>query len=134
MGYVSIANQLEVILSAITGVNVVYDHEPKLLEKYPAATIIASAHKDSFKDLQANKREFTFVVRLYYRTEDAATGESVMRTNVDAVIGAIEGNATLNGACDWAKPSEATWGYTERDVPLRYAQITVTAVVRVPVR
>lgn len=134
MTYVAIADKLKTILTGITAIKKLYDYEAKELGGFPAATITSQGHRDSFRDQVGNRREFNFAIYLYYRTEDAATGESVMREIVDAVMAAIEADTTLSGSCDWARPSEATWGYTEREVPVRYAKIMITAVKRVAVR
>lgn len=134
MGYVTIAAQLKSLLEGVSGLNAVYDYDAKELKKYPAATITAQGHQGAFSDLQANRHEYAFVIRIYYQTEDAASAESVMRTVVDAVMNEIETHTTLNDTCSWARPSEASWGFLEREVPLRYAQITVRTVARTVVR
>lgn len=131
MTYVTIAAGIKTLLDTVDGLAVVYDHEAKELANYPAATITAAGHENSFADLQANKRMYSFYIRVYYRTADADTAESAVRTIVDDIIAAIEADVTLSGTCDYAMPTRSTWAYVEREVPLRYAQITVQAKTRV---
>jgi hypothetical protein len=49
----------------------------------------------------------------------------------DAIISAIEANVTLNGACDFARPTASKWLYAERELPVRIVEITVEATKRV---
>lgn len=134
MGYETIAGSLENIINSVDGVAVVYDHEAKELGKYPAVTIIAMGHQNEYNDLQANKHSYNFAIRVYYRTDDAATAESTVRGIVDAIIEAVETDTTLSGACDFARPTSSTWAFGEREVPVRFAQVNVTARLRVPTR
>jgi hypothetical protein len=135
MSYVSIAEQLVQILNDIESIEVVYDHEPKELGKYPAACVTALGHKNSFNDTVANKREFSFMIRLYHYIDSGEDGaidsEQILRQVTDDVISAIESNITLNNSCDWADPSEGKFLYQERELPMRLVEITVTAKKRV---
>jgi hypothetical protein len=131
MSYVSITAQLKAILEAVTGLNEVYDYEPKELLKYPCATITAQSHQNLFNDTAANRRQYTFTIRCFYRTDDAATAESTLQGIADSVISAIETNVTLNGACDFARPTASKWLYAERELPMRIVEITIEAVKRV---
>lgn len=131
MSYVTIAAQLKTILQTITELNQVYDYEPKELLKYPCATITSTSHKNEFNDLAANRRIFTFTIRIYNRTDIASDAETIMRIVADRVITTIEGNVTLNGSCDWASPTEGKWGFAEREVPVRICEIAIEAAKRV---
>ncbi len=131
MSYVTISAQIKALLATIVELNAVYDYEAKELLKYPCATVTAMGHKNEFNDLAANKRRFQFVIRVYNRTDSASDGERIMKIVADKVLEKIEGNVTLNSSCDWAIPSEAKWGYVEREVPLRFCEITVEALKRV---
>ncbi len=131
MTYVSISGQIKTLLESITELNAVYDYEEKNLQKYPCATITAVAHKNEFVDLAANKRRFTFIIRLYNRTDSASDGERIMKIVADKVMQKIESNVTLGGSCDFAIPSEGKWGYQDREVPVRVCEITVEALKRV---
>lgn len=131
MTYTAIAGGIKNILDGVTGLAVAYDHEPKELLQYPAATLTALSHADAFADLAANNREFVFTIRVYYRTEDASSAERVVRSIVDDIIAAIESDVTLRGTCDYAKPTGGTWAFGEREVPVRYCQITIAAKKRV---
>lgn len=131
MSYVSIAQQLVTILQGISDLTAVYNHEPKELKDYPCAIVSAASHKDAFSDTAANKRIYTFTVRLYFRTDVAQDAETVLRSLADSVISAIEVNVTLNGVCDFAKPTEGAWDYQEREVPVRVCILTIECNKRV---
>lgn len=130
MSYVSISAQIKALLEGVTGLNEVYEYEPKELAKYPCATITAQSHQNLFNDTAANRRQYTFMIRCFYRTDDAAVAESTLQTIADAIISAIETNVTLNGACDFARPTAGKWLYAERELPVRIVEITVEATKR----
>ena len=131
MSYASIAVQLEVILNTITELHEVFDHVPKQLTKFPCATISAISHTDSFTDLAANKRVYTFAVRCFVRTDNAADAERILRITVDKIITALESNVTLNGACDFASPTKGQFQFIERETPMLVCDITLEAKKRV---
>jgi hypothetical protein len=131
MTYTIIGAALKTKVEGVAGLAVSYNYEPKELEKYPAATIMAVGHSNGFSDLQANKRTFNFAIRVYYRTAEADTAESIVRSIVDSIISAVETDVTLGGTCDIAIPTSSTWGWGEREVPVRYCQINVSAQKRV---
>ncbi len=131
MSYVSISAQIKALLLTITELNQVYEYEPKELKKYPCATLIALSHENIFGDLAANKRTYSFIIRVYNRTDSASNGERIMKIVVDKIIEKIESNVTLNGSCDWANPTKGTWTYQTREVPVRLCEIRVDAKKRV---
>ena len=132
MTYVSLGLALETILNTIVEFNAVYNYEPKELLKYPTATVTALSHEDIFSDTATNTRVFTFTIRLYYRTDLEDDAESILRDLADKVIVALEADPTLSGACDFAKPTKASWTYSEREVPVRIVEMTIDINKRVP--
>lgn len=131
MGYQDIATQLINILTGITDINHVYGFEPKELKDYPSATVTALSHKDSFRDTSANQRLFTFMIRLYYRTDKEEDAETILRNLTDQIIAALESNVRLNNSVDFARPTLARWLYQEREVPVRVVELEIEASVRV---
>ena len=132
MTYVNIAAELVAILNTITEFNAVYNYEKKELEKYPCATVTALSHSDEFADTSSNQRTFRFSIRLYYRTDTEQDAETILRDLVDKVIVAIEAKPRLNNVVDFARPIDATWDYTERELPVRYCAITIECLTRLP--
>lgn len=130
MTYVSIAAGIMARLQTVSELEQVYNHEPKELAKFPCATVTAFSHADIFADTAANTRQFTFMVRLYFRTDVAQDAETVLRSVADKVIEKIESDVTLNGSCDFARPSEGKWLFQQREVPVRVVEITVEALRR----
>lgn len=131
MGYVSITNALVTILQTVTELQIVYGYEPKLLNKFPSATVTALTHKNVFEDLAANKRTYQHKITLYYRTDVAQDAESVLQKTADSVITAIEADVTLGGVVDYSEPSDGKWMYQQREVPVRLVEITVSSIQRV---
>lgn len=130
MTYVSIASGITAKLQTVTELEQVYNHEPKELAKFPCATVTAFSHTDVFADTAANTRQFTFMIRLYFRTDVAQDAETVLRVVADKVIEKIESDITLNDSCDFARPSEGKWLFQQREVPVRVVEITVEALRR----
>lgn len=130
MSYTTIADQLEVILEAVTSVKKVFPSEPKELGEYPAATIRADGHNDVAADTAANNRVFTFIITLYYPTSDDLY-DQILRGVADDVINAIESNVRINSACDFARPTAGKWGYTQREIPERFVELRIDALKRV---
>ena len=128
--YTAIGDELKTILETITDFKIVYAYEAKELNKYPCATVTALAHTDEFIDTHHNTRLYSFAIRLYYRNDESANAERVLRALADEVITTVEGNVTLNNVVDWANPTSAIWTFAEREVPVRVAEITVEAQKR----
>lgn len=139
MSYTTIAAALTTLLRGVAALKVVYDYEPKeiasedLLGGYPAATVSALSHANSFHDLAANQRIYSFMVRLYYPTPDGrdADAESTLRSVMDTIITTLEADVTLNGSCEWAKPTDASWSFQMREIPLRVVELTIECHKRV---
>lgn len=131
MSYVEISEGIVNLLDTIPEIAAVYDHEPKELKSYPCVTVSAFEHDNEFHDLAANKRRYSFLIRAYFRTDNAQDAETVLRTIADNIVSTIESNIRLQNSCDFASPTKARWGYVEREVPVRYVEITIDAFKRV---
>jgi len=129
--YNAVATQIIAILNTISGINIVYDGEKKELKKYPAACVSFIGHQNKFNDSAANRRVVSFMIRVYYRSEDETDAEQTVRNIADAIVSAIESNVTLNGSCELATPTTGKGFYAEREVPVRGIEITIDAVKRV---
>jgi|SRR3990172_39566 len=131
MGYTTIGQALFDILDALVGsaLKIAYNYEPKTLEKYPSATVVALSHSNVYNDTAANRREMVFTIRIYYRTEETDY-ENAMRASVDTIIESIEADPTLGGACDFAEPTESRWLFQEREVPVRVCEMTINCIFR----
>jgi hypothetical protein len=108
-----------------------YNYEPKELKDYPAVTVSALGHTNDPYDTAGNKREYSFMVRCYTRTDDSSFGEDSMRQCLDSVITALEGNISLNSTCDFNKATKGRVFYQEREIPVRVGEVTIVAVKRV---
>ncbi len=131
MSYTSIRAGIVSMLQTVSGIQQVYNYEAKELAKYPAATVTNLSHKNLFADTARNRRQYSFMIRLYFRTDVAQDAETILSTITDAVIVKIESDPTLGGVCDFAEPSEGKWLFQEREVPLRLVEIVVTAMKQV---
>lgn len=128
--YTSIGTALYTLLNDSTfktdnSIAVVYNYAERELVTYPAITIVALGHDGSFADTSANIRVYSYVIRVLVRAGDESISEATTRTLVDAVINRLESNLTLTGACDYMTPSSASYSWSNDDIPVRYADITV---------
>lgn len=128
--YTAIGTALKTLLETISDFKIVYAHEAKELNQYPCATVTALSHNDEFIDTHHNTRHYQFSIRLYYRNDESANAESVLRGLADDVITTVEGDPTIGGSCDFAQPLEGAWTWAEREVPVRVCDITISARVR----
>lgn len=131
MTYVNIGNEIFTLLDEITELQAVYNKEPAELERYPCATVSASAHENQAGDTAANIRRFSFIIRLYYKLDGTNDAEAILRDMADKVIAKIESNVSLNGSCDYARPTRGIWTQGEREVPIKVVEITVDAFKKV---
>lgn len=131
MGYVSIAAKLVELLQEITDLAVVYDYDPEKLEQFPAATITAQGHQNSFLDTAANDRRFSFLIRLFYRLDVDQDAETTLRDLTDQVIAKLEANVVVQGVWDMAMPTEATFLKDKREVDVEIVELTVAIRSRV---
>jgi hypothetical protein len=130
MSYVSISAKLIELLDQITQIEQLYNYQPDSIQTYPAAVVTASGHQDTFRDTAANNRRFTFLIRLYYRTDAEQDAESILQDLTDKVIAKLEANVTVAGVWDILRPLSASWTYHD-EKPERIVEITVSAEKRV---
>lgn len=128
MSYTGISGGIKNILDDVKSLQAVYTEEPQNLLVYPCAAISAVSHTDEFADTSRNRRTFTFVIRLYQRVNDPTHGESVLLGIADDVLEALEEDPTLDGTCNFARPTRGAWSYVERETPVRVCEITVEAL------
>lgn len=128
--YYDIANGIKTILDTVTELKAVYANEPDLLEKYPAAAVLTRGHRDSVHDTAANRRNYIFNIRIYYRADILEDAENILRKVVDKVLSALEADITLGGTCDFHQATNGDWDYANKDVPVRVAVLTIEATVR----
>jgi hypothetical protein len=131
MSYTNIRAGIVSLLQTIPEIQEVYNYEAKELAKYPSATVTNLSHKNLFADTARNRRQYSFMIRLYFRTDQPQDAETVLSSIADAVITKIESDITLNSTCDFAEPLEGKWLYQEREIPVRVVEIAVTAVKQV---
>ena len=133
MSYVSIRNALVSKLQELQPADLVavYNHIPKELKDYPCATVRNIGHKNIPNDTAANRRQFSFLITLFYRTDVAQDAETILSDIADKVITKLESDVTLNATCDFTTATEGRWDYLEREIPLRFCEMTITAVKRV---
>jgi len=130
MSYETIGLAIYTLLGNITEIDQVFNYEPNELKKYPCTTVSALEHTNEFSDLAANRREYHFIIRVYFR-RDMADYEVIMRKVIDQIITEFETDSSLGGACDFAQPTESKWLFQEREVPVRVCEVTISAIKRV---
>jgi hypothetical protein len=133
MSYTTIRARIIELLEEISEIAVVTDHDPDKLAKYPAVTVEAGSHQDTFFDTAANQRNFSFLIRCYYPISSGRdqSAENRLSVVVDRIIEVLEAHVDEPGVWDIGRPTRAVWGKDEREVPIRFVEITFTAESRV---
>jgi hypothetical protein len=127
MSHTSIGGALETVLNGVTSLNQVYSGVPDTLDKYPCACVLDMGWENRLHDTGGNIRAHRFRVIVFSLNADKAAAEGLMRSLSDDVIGAIEGNITLSGTCDFATATAGVRQFGEREVPVTFMEITVLA-------
>jgi len=132
-GYKTIKDQLVAILGTVPSLKVVYGKEEKAIGQFPGACVSAKGHVGQFHDSVSNLKTYDHVIRIYFRIDEAndADYEDVLESTADDVISTLEHNLTLNGVVDWAMPTSSTWRFGEKEVPVRFIEITIQSKARI---
>ena len=133
MTYTGIRAKIIDLLEAIPELAEVIDHDPDKLTQYPAATVEAASHQDSFYDTGANQRAFSFIVRCYYPISSGRdqSAETRLIATVDAIVTTLEATVSVPRVWEIARPTRAVWSKDEREMPVRFCEITFTVESRV---
>lgn len=133
LAYKPIKDAIVSKLQTVESLDVVYAKEEKILGSFPAATVSAKSHEGQFEDTVSNLKTYEHFIRLYFRTDENndADYEDVLETVADSVIYALEHDITLGGVVDWAMPTSGIWKFGQKEVPVRYLEITFTSKARV---
>jgi len=135
-GYLSIKSAIVSILEGVTSLKEVYSKEEKAPADFPAACVSAKEHTATFCSVGAggtNERRYNHLVRIYFRTDEENNPdyEDILESVADDVIFALESNVTLNNTCEYALPTSGTWRFGNKQVPVRFLELTVTSDVHV---
>jgi hypothetical protein len=131
MSYVTLNAKIAELIRAVSDVAVVYEYDKKELANFPSVTVSPISHQNQMYDTAANKRNFTFIVRIYNRNDDTGASEATLLKLLDDITDALESKPTLEGACDIARATQAKWAYQDREVPVRVIELTIEASKRV---
>lgn len=133
MTYTGIRTKIIELLGTIPEIAVVVDHDPDNLAKYPAVTVEAASHQDSFYDTAANQRAFSFIIRCFYPISSGRdqSAETRLIATVDAIVTTLEATVSVPGVWEIARPTRAVWSKDEREMPVRFCEITFTVESRV---
>lgn len=120
----------------LDGTNV-FDYGKASFTSYPSVTITPSDDVASFADNLRNRREYSFMVRIYQERLEGGQGEKeaerILRILVDDLISLFDTDLTLGATLKgrgfvYAVPGK--WGYVKApDIDVRLAEITVKGVV-----
>ncbi len=132
--FTAIIAQLKTLITAVAGVQLVYDYEPNKPTKYPYVSITPLGHnKSEYATLRDATREVRVMIRVYGHLHDTQkTGQTNLRTVVDSIINALEhkNNVTLSGAIDYSELSESNFQFVNKESQLYVCEITYHAQVR----
>jgi hypothetical protein len=133
MSYTTIRGKIIDLLEEISEIAVVTDHDPDKLAKYPAVTVEAGSHQDTFFDTAANQRAYSFLIRCYYPITSGRdqSAENRLSVVVDRIIEVLEAHVDEPGVWEIGRPTRAAWGKDERETPVRFCDLTFTCESRV---
>jgi len=113
----------------------VYVFETIEAEGEPFASITPSANESEYDTTTENTRVYAFTIRLFKERggeTDQEDAEAAMRELVDSVLDDMDKNWDLSGLPTPAgytylfmEAAPAAWGYVEREVGLRLAEINL---------
>jgi hypothetical protein len=128
MSYVTIGQAICDLLGEITSLKQVNNYAETNLVKYPTANVRMRGHNNNFASIGgSNNRVYSFLIDVFYKSENASDAESILRSVTDDIIAKIEGNVKLKGSCDFAMPTSGDVQYTEAQIPVQYITIRIDA-------
>lgn len=132
--FTAIINQLKTLLTAVAGVQLVYEYEPNKPTKYPYVSIMPLGHnKSQYETLRDSSREVKIMIRVYGHLHDTQkTGQTNLRSVVDSIINTLEhkNNVTLSGTIDYSELSESNFRFVNKESQLYVCEIIYYARVR----
>lgn len=135
-GIVGLSNYLKnTLIPSISTLNSssVYDYEPTSLAGFPSVTIVPTEYTGSVNDNTRNERHYLFMLSVFMDRNIANLGpdvsEQVIRQTADEIVEKIDADSTLGGNCIICKPTNAKFGYINRESNnLRVLQVTIEAI------
>lgn len=100
MSIIQIEEQVTNVLSSIPGIAKVYDHEPKVLERLPAATIVLRGFQHQGDTFEGREILHNWDYRVYVAMgSDPGKSLSQLKQLVDSIIDAFGQDITLASTC-----------------------------------
>jgi phage gpG-like protein len=97
---IQIEEQITSVLSSIKDIAKVYDHEPKVLERLPAATIVLRGFQHQGDTFEGREILHNWDYRVYVAMgSDPGKSLSQLKQLVDSIIDAFGQDITLAGTC-----------------------------------
>ena len=143
--YTAIKNAILQLLTQSGQFERVYSTAPAVLEAFPCVTVEAQSSRAqdvavSRMGAPMQEETYTFAIRIFYGLTKAAAdtsndaraeAEAVILQKVDALIDLLAAYRNLNGACDYTRPVSTTIGETQREMVVKYAELTLEVVKNV---
>ena len=140
----NIIKKINEILKANTLIEETYDYEEVKFEGQPSAVVVPSDSSGEYTSNVDNERVYAVTVFLfvargenYYNDKEC---ESVMRELVDSVVDDFDKNWQLTGlelntgySMLYVEASPSAWGYSNREMVYRMAQIDLKIHLNVDV-
>lgn len=133
MTYATTRTTIIDLLGTIPEIASVVDYDPDTLDQWPAVTVEAASHQNEFYDTATNRRVISFIIRCYYPLTNGRDQKAEARlcVVVDKILAMLETNVKIEGVWELGRPTRAVWGKDEREMPVRFCDITFTAESRV---
>lgn len=121
-----IIDKLYTLLTAVSGVNVVYKGIPASIEEYPAITILPLSWEDEFADLRDTTVNMVFQINIYNQlSTDTLVAQNTLRelvASIREVLGSDD-NITLNGLVDSSRLTSGQYLLDQKESDLYYCSI-----------
>ena len=128
------------ISTDITTVQDVENYEKSGFTGYPAVTVVCSGNENDYWSTAENKRQFSFVIRIYQQIEnkpdlgdltDTAKerAEAIMGRVVSEIIDSFDEYYDLGGTVDYCRAVPSLWAYCKIEGRwCRTAEIKIIAI------
>ena len=124
-----------ILIPSLTTLRVtnIFDNELTDLAGYPSATITVNNLKGKMLDNARNERHYEFIIRIFIdrnkQNFGSSKAETILRTLADEFITKVDSDPTFGNNCVDSKPSDARFGYVNRqNQNIRMMEVTIDCV------
>jgi hypothetical protein len=125
------SEKIKDIVSGAPSIKVAYDHEPKSITSFPAATLFWDGFSQSDEASHRKSVSWNWIIRIYIplNTSDIRIPQTQIKRAVVEVLNHLRKNPSLNGSCLYHSVSNGDVNaLTDLNKPLLVADLTLGAI------